>query len=83
MFRVTDGEAVILDLGAGEYFGLNQVGSRIWELLARGQTVPELCSTISVEFEVSEEVAQADIEAFLETLLSANLIEVNTESVSV
>jgi hypothetical protein len=33
MFRDLDGEAVILDLNSGKYFGLNAVGTRIWQLI--------------------------------------------------
>ena len=33
--RDLDGEAVILDLSAGIYFGLNAVGTRMWQLIDR------------------------------------------------
>ena len=36
------GEAVILNLGSGMYYGLDPVGARIWELLQEPRTVAEI-----------------------------------------
>ena len=36
--RILDGEAVLLDLASGTYFGLNPVGSRVWELISASKT---------------------------------------------
>lgn len=33
LWRDLDGEAVLLDLARGDYFGLNEVGTRIWRML--------------------------------------------------
>ena len=40
--RILDGEAVLLDLASGTYFGLNPVGSRVWELISASKTVGEI-----------------------------------------
>ena len=37
-----DGEVVILHLGGGEYFGLDQVAARVWELIASPQSLTGL-----------------------------------------
>ena len=72
--RILAGEAVILTPMSSKIHGLNETGSRIWELLADEPTVAELVAKIHREFQVSEERATADIEAFVEELQSRGLI---------
>ena len=72
--RVFDGDAVLLDLGSGSYFGLNEVGSCIWQALERGATVAELLAAVLAGFEVDEETARRDLSALLEDLSARGLI---------
>ena len=71
--RVIDGEAVLLNLESGIYFGLNEVGSCIWQRIVGGSTVRDMTRQVVEEFEVSEEVARRDIDALLEQLLDRGL----------
>ena len=72
--RVLDGEAVLLHLGRGTYFGLNEVGTRVWELLADGPTVRELQERIVAEFDVEPETAAQDVRELVEQLMQRDLI---------
>jgi len=72
--RILAGEAVVLTPMSSKIHGLNETGSRIWELLADEPTVGELVARIHREFQVSEEQARADIEVFVEELKSRGLI---------
>jgi hypothetical protein len=56
-----EGEAVILNLATGTYFGLNAVGARIWELLSAGRNLREIRATLLDEFDVAPEVCEADL----------------------
>ena len=67
-------ETVILHLESGVYFGLDPVGSRIWDLLAEGATPAAIRRQMLTEFDVAPEVLQADIGAFLDSLLSHDII---------
>ena len=40
--RELSGESVVLDLASGRYFGLNAVGTRVWQLIQQGQSVNEV-----------------------------------------
>ena len=71
-----DGEAVVLGLGTGTYYGLLGIGSRIWELLQQPRTVAELRDVLVGEYEVDLETCQGDLIDFLEGLASEQLIEV-------
>jgi Coenzyme PQQ synthesis protein D (PqqD) len=72
--RNLSGEMVILDLEKGKYFGLNEVGTRIWEQIGEGKTVREITDAIVAEFEVSLETAGSDIKALLVELEAMGLV---------
>ena len=70
-----DGEEVILHRGSEKYFGLNEVGTLLWESLEEPRTVDELVATVSEEFDVSEEQCHKEVESFVDDLDAADLIE--------
>ena len=70
------GEVVILNHEKGMYYGLDEVGTTVWEALeAEPQTIAELCSRVTDEFDVDPKTCQQDIEALLEDLLKEGLLE--------
>ena len=72
--REVGDELVILDLAGGSYFGLDAVGTRIWQLLREGKNPAEVCEIMVDEYEVSREELERDIIILLEELLSRELI---------
>ena len=73
--REVGGEMVLLDLESGQYFGLDKVGGRVWELLSeRPQDLAELCDQIETEFDAPREVIEADILELAAHLLDQALI---------
>jgi len=72
--QVADGEAVLLDIESGEYFSLNPVGSRIWELCDGTRSTAEIVSVICEEFDVAEDVATADAREILDELEQQKLV---------
>ena len=70
-----DDDLVMFDAERGEYFGLDRVGRRIWELLETPRSVGELCTTLMAEFEVTAETCRADVGTFIERLHDAELVE--------
>jgi hypothetical protein len=73
------GEAVILHLKSGVYYGLNEVGARIWELLQHPQTVASIRDALLAEYEVDREICERDLLAILQDLKAAELIDVTGE----
>ena len=70
------GEAVILHLGRGIYFGLDDVGGRVWALVQQPRSVQELCETLGSEYEVDAERCQRSVLTLLREMAEAGLIEV-------
>ncbi len=73
------GEAAILNLKSGIYYGLNEVGARIWSLLKEPKAVDEIKNTLLREFDVEPERCALDLFALLKELSSHGLIEVRNE----
>ena len=61
LFQDLDGEAVLLHLGSGVYFGLDEVGARIWSLLAKGADLRAIARTVASEYVVDEDRCAADL----------------------
>ena len=74
--RILDGEAVILNVRTGAYFGTNSVGTHIWQAYTEGKTVAEVIDSVVARFEVDAEHAQTDVIAFTESLLKSGLLSV-------
>lgn len=71
-------EQAILQLDSGKYFGLNPVGSRVWQLAAEPRKVSDILATLLAEYEVPADRCRADLLALLEKLRAAGLIEVRS-----
>jgi len=78
MARRVGEEVVLLDLVTGTYFGLDPVGSRVWELLSAGQTLAQVLNTVLDEYEVSPETLKLDIQALMQELLARGLVAIET-----
>ena len=68
------GETVLLDLASESYFGLDAVGTRIWQLLQAGKAETEVVDTLLGEYAVEREVLEKDVTALLGKLEKAGLI---------
>ncbi len=74
------GEAVILDVKSGAYYGLNEVGASIWNLIQEPKTVSEIRDAIVAEYEIEPEVCDRDLKELLKQLADKGLIEVRNET---
>ncbi len=74
MSRRVGEETVLLDLESGLYFGVDQVGQRVWELAGSGQTLGNIVDVIVDEFDVERAQAEADVLEFAATLVERGLL---------
>jgi hypothetical protein len=74
MVRDLAGEAVVLHLGTGTYFGLDSVGTRIWHRLAERRSTEAIVPLLLQEFDVDEERLRSDLHALVTQLLAQRLL---------
>jgi hypothetical protein len=70
------GETVLLNMQSAMYYGLDQVGSRIWELVRVPIRVSDLRDAIVREYDVDPERCEEDVLGFLRELSAKGLIEI-------
>lgn len=71
------GEVVTLNLKNGTYYGLDEVGARIWSLIQQPCAVGAIRNVILDEYDVEPERCERDLLALLQDLENAGLIEVD------
>jgi hypothetical protein len=69
-----DGEKAMMNLEKGQYFMLNEVGSRIWDIISNECSVQEIASSLLNEYEIDEETCKQSVIQFIERLSNAELI---------
>ena len=75
-----DGEAVILHLESGTYYGLSAVGARIWELIQEPRRVREVRDVLLEEYDVEPAQCGRDVLAVLGDLEAHKLVEIDSQS---
>ena len=73
LFRDLDGEAVILNLDAGTYYGLNAVGTRMWQLLERHGRLKPVFEELCREYDVAPNDLERDLIALVGRLAEVGL----------
>lgn len=71
-----DGKVVLLSIENGEYYNLNEVGSRIWTLLEKPMTVAALIERLLAEFDVERPTCEKEALEFLAQLRKDNLLRI-------
>lgn len=71
------GEAVILSMRDGMYYGLDAVGARVWELLQQPRTVGELRDAIVDAFEVDPARCESDLIELLRDMAGRGLVQLD------
>jgi Coenzyme PQQ synthesis protein D (PqqD) len=67
-------EMVMMSVTAGRYYGLNEVASRIWELLETPKTIAQVCAQICEEFEVDVQTCEAEVLKFVRDLVDNGIV---------
>ena len=80
LFRELDGESVLLHIGSGRYFGLDEVGTLIWKLLAEGREIDQIEQRIVEIYDVGPETVTRDVRRILDELCDRDLLETREES---
>ena len=63
-----DGELVMMDVESGKYYGLNGMGSVIWNMIDDPKSVSEICLQLEKEYDVEKETCEQEVMAFLNSM---------------
>jgi hypothetical protein len=69
-----DHEMVLMSIENSEYYGLDQIGTRIWQLIEKPQSPNELVNILVNEYDITREQCMEDTLSFIEILAEKNLI---------
>jgi hypothetical protein len=73
-WRELDGEIVLLENRSWRYLGVNASGAVLWRLLVDGTSRESLITALAETFELEDEVATRDVDAFLASLRDSGLL---------
>ena len=71
-----EGEAVVLGARSGNYYGLNEVGTRVLELVEQPQSVNDMMEVLAGEYEVERSRLREEVLGFLKEMEDNQLIRV-------
>lgn len=77
VFQEVAGEAVLLDLASETYFGLNPVGTRIWQLIGAGARLQAIRDTLVAEYDADAERIGNDLLALATQLRDSGLVRID------
>jgi hypothetical protein len=72
-------ETVLLDIPSGRYFGLNEVGTVVWQGLQEGWTTDQICKRLVSEFNVERSRLEGDVGQLLDALAAQGLVTLEFE----
>lgn len=71
-------ESVILNLTSGVYYGLDPVGSRVWELIRESKSIAQIRDQIVSEYDVDPKQCEEDIARLLKQMQAEGLLQIGT-----
>lgn len=74
IFKQVGEELVLLDFDGAVYYGLDEVGARIWQLLGETDSVDAIVTALAGEYDAPAEEIRADVERLLEELAARGLL---------
>jgi hypothetical protein len=74
LMRELDGEAVLLNLDSERYFGLDEVGTRMWNVMTTSPTLGAARDVLAGEYDVPAETLSADMTRLVEELVENGLL---------
>ncbi|MCB2263467.1 MAG: lasso peptide biosynthesis PqqD family chaperone [Candidatus Thiosymbion ectosymbiont of Robbea hypermnestra] len=81
VFSDIEGEVVMMSIEKGNYYCLNEVGSRIWQLIEQPTTLADVCHELQEDFQVEPAACEQEVFKFAEKMVTAGLIEVQSRAV--
>ena len=75
--QIVDDEMVLLDTVTQNYFGLDSVGSVMWQTIEEKIVIKDILYTLLEYYEVEEDILKRDLFIFIDSLVNSQLLEVD------
>ena len=74
LFHELSGEAVLLNLASGQYYSLDEIGTRMWALLTEHGEIEPVIAALLGEYQVTEQQLRSDIEKLVSEFTAQGLL---------
>lgn len=78
LFQELDGECVLLNLANESYYGLDEIGTRMWNVLSESDSIADAMAVLTKEYDIDEKTLRTDLDQFINELLENKLVQVST-----
>lgn len=75
LIREVRGESVILNLNSEAYIGLDEIGTRMFQVLKESETIQDAYELLLKEYDVAPDVLRRDLGRFIEKLVAHGIVE--------
>lgn len=69
-----DNETVMMDKDFEKYFGLQAIGTRVWQLLEQPITIQQIAEQLTTDYDVSLEHCMNDLKSLMADLLKNEMV---------
>ena len=76
LVRLLDQESVLLNLETGQYFGLDETGTRMWQLVTTSPNIDAAYQELLAEYDVQPETLRENLTELLGRLVEHGLLQV-------
>ena len=76
LVRFLDRESVLLNLETEQYFGLDETGTRMWQLVTVSPNIDAAYEELLAEFDVEPELLRSNLTELLGQLVENGLLQV-------
>lgn len=80
LFQTMDGSSALLNMDSEYYFGLDPIGTQIWQALERSDTLGEAVQSVQSQYDVSLETLTQDAIELVQSLIMAGLLDLKQPS---
>ena len=77
-----EGESVLLNLKSECYFGLDEVGTRMWAVLSNSASIQQAYEALLAEYDVEPDVLRRDLLNLIDKLIEHGLVEIGNAEVA-
>jgi len=77
LVRTFENESLLLNLDTESYYGLDEIGMRIWQALTQTENIQAAYESLLAEYDVDPVTLQRDLEAFIESLVQRGMVELH------